>query len=288
MIRCSRRCSQRCPRCPRRPHYSYRRRVGLLLQATRLLRYVIAPRPPSNPPASLALDQLELTPAMAAVAGAQPLGGPPLGGDPPLPLYAGPVPPTRICSKRQCLHMLEAPADLKPDSSDYYSQCWRCRGSTLRSVLKRRKIDVTTTGALVQPSAPSMCRQLVQSQSIENLRGAFNRLPASSTSPSLNVGTGSTLSNINVQALVPVPAAAPTLHAQPSPSVSAPPPNPMDVDPNLHTGTSTINESMNFLPRGKDSRDTLEMAEQSWQQSSQSSLRRRLGLRLDKEQFWLD
>ncbi|KAF7573916.1 hypothetical protein PtrM4_055390 [Pyrenophora tritici-repentis] len=55
---------------------------------------------------------------MAAVAGAQPLGGPPAGGGPTPPSYAGPVPPTRKCSKRQCPHMLEAPIDKKPDGSD--------------------------------------------------------------------------------------------------------------------------------------------------------------------------
>jgi hypothetical protein len=163
--------------------------------------------------------------------------------------------------------MLRAPIDLKPDGSDYYTQCWRCRRSTSRPVSKRRKIDVTTTGALVQPSAPSpnlsgsMRRQLAQVQSIANLRGAFNPPPASSTSSGLTAGTGSTLSNINVQAPVPVPAAAPALHTQPAPSIAAPPPNPMDFDPALHTGTSTINESINFLPRGKDSGDTPEMAE---------------------------
>jgi hypothetical protein len=198
---------------------------------------------------------------MAAVASAQPPGGPPSGGGPPSPSYAGPVPPTRKCSKQQCPHMLEAPIDLKPDGLYYYSQCWRCRGSTFRSVSKRRKIDFATKGALVYPSAPSpnlfgsMCRQLAQAQSIANLRGAFNPPQASLTSSSLTPGTGSTLSNINVQVLVPMSATAP------APSVSAAPPNSMNVDPTLYTGTSTTNESMNLLPRGKDSGDTPEIAE---------------------------
>jgi hypothetical protein len=198
---------------------------------------------------------------MAAVAGAQPPGGPPAGGGPTPPFYAGPVPPTRKCSKRQCPHMLEVPIDMKPDGSDYYGQCWRCRGSTSRSVSKRRKTGDTTTGALIQPSVPSpslfcsMRRQLAQAQSMVNLCGAFNPPPASSSLSSLTAGTGSTLSNINVQVPVHVPAAAP------APSAPAAPPDPMDVDPALYTGTSTTNKSINLLPRGKNSGDTPEMAE---------------------------
>jgi hypothetical protein len=94
---------------------------------------------------------------MAAVAGAQPPGGPPPGGSPPPPLYTGPVPPTRKCSKRQCTHMLEAPIDLKADGSDYYSHCWRCRGATSSSATKRRKLDPITTGSLIESlcNAPS-------------------------------------------------------------------------------------------------------------------------------------
>jgi hypothetical protein len=100
-----------------------------------------------------------------------------------------------------------------------------------------------------------MRRQLAQAQSMANLRGAFNPPPASSSPSSLAAGTGSTLSNINVQVPVPVPAATPAL------SASAAPPDPMDVDPALYIGTSTTNESMNLLPRGKDSGDTPEIAE---------------------------
>ncbi|EFQ95604.1 hypothetical protein PTT_05908 [Pyrenophora teres f. teres 0-1] len=93
---------------------------------------------------------------MASVAGAQPPPGPPPGGHPPgspLPSspWLGPVPPTRKCSRRTCAHYLTAPEDLKADGSDYYAQCFRCRGSTKILTAKRRRMDATTAGVLAEP-----------------------------------------------------------------------------------------------------------------------------------------
>jgi hypothetical protein len=79
---------------------------------------------------------------MAAVAGAQPLGGPP----PPTDLtFTRLAPPIRKCSRRTCAHMLEYPIDMKADGSDYYNQCWRCRDSRKLTASKRRKLNATTT-----------------------------------------------------------------------------------------------------------------------------------------------
>jgi hypothetical protein len=251
-----------------------------------------------QPPCIQLSSHSQVMPAVAAVAGGQPLGSSPLGGGPlssSFPSYTGPVPPTRKCSKRQCTHMLEAPIDLKADGSDYYSQCWQCRGATSRFATKRRKLDSITTGSLIEPtssSSPSinqfasMRRQLAQAQSMTSLcgtpsSGQFASPPADFTPPqpqfaplpprfasppgqlapplgqvasSSTAGTSSTLSNINVQMpdAPQVSVAAPRAPIKPAP--------PSHVEPSTPIGTSTTGNSATFLPRGKDSGDTLETA----------------------------